>query len=432
MTIGLTSKFVRAHGIDVSVTNSQSLMWVMKLIYEFWGFCLHGENDLTTAQGFASSGINMPSGFQSGSLLTSGNSGYTVNSESIFYDSSADFTSGSIVDKHLVTWKAESTSNDDGIYKIVKIISSQSIQVNTDHGATPYSGSLIPLFTTRSSINYRIVDFESTVVSASYSSGSYMILNMSGAALVNSGSTSPQLKIAFSDNSGLDDIALSWSPSGSWNGSSFSDEVAVTNADWCNGSTGTGHISLWGASDYLICHYKGSWTSSACMFHVEIPERIYPQSVDPNPVIVMMYSNASISVTNASSGYGGGWYAHYPPNNEKLQLVTLTKSPHGDYFPSNVYTGNTIQGVTNGRYNNSFYNPVLNKFLISDVLYSHESLNRFSMGRLRSRRWRIIASNIVPRYTRLGTNGEYIYVGNSVLLPWDNAVLPYDLFRSGD
>ena len=65
-------------------------------------------------------------------------------------------------------------------------------------------------------------------------------------------------------------------------------------------------------------------------------------------------------------------------------------------------------------------------------MFAHDALNTFVMGRLRARRWRVMASGLVPRYTRLGTNGEYNYAGNSVLLPWDNAVLPYDLLRSGD
>lgn len=433
MTTSLTSKFIRAHNVNVSVSNSGSLVWMMKLIYEFWGFCLHGENNLTGAMGFATSGINMPSGFQSGSLLATGSTGYTVAGESLFYDSNADFTSGSFVDKHLVTWKSGSTSNDDSIYKIIKIVSSQSIQVDTNNGATPYSGSLIPLFTDRSSINYRIIDFESTVNNVAYSSGSYMILNLSGASLINSGQTTPQVKIAFNDAAGFDDVAISWSPSGSWTGSSFTDEVTATSADWCNGSAGTGHISLWGASDYLICHYRGDWCTNACLFHVEVPERIYTQNIDPNPVVVMMYNISSFGIGSTTISYGGGWYVHYPPTNEKLQLVTLAKSPHGDYFPQTVYpTSYNLQSTTNGRYNNSFYNPVQNQFIVSDVLFSHEALNKYAIGRLRARRWRVMAANLVPRYTRLGTNGEYIYVGGSVLLPWDNAILPYDLLRSGD
>lgn len=430
----LTPKYLRAHAID-STTPTQSLVWFMKVLYEFWGYCYNTpESHDIGALGFPVGGIDMPAGFESGSLLHTGSSGYTVLGESIFRDDIADFTSGSLAGKHLVTWKSGSTINDDGIYKIKRIFGSSSMLVDTNHGATPYTGSLTPLFTDRSSILYRIVDFNDTATNISMLSGSSLVLEISGASTVNSGQIDPHFRVKFTEDAG-DNIEISWSPSGSWNGSGFgSDEVVANDRDWSdNVTTGEGFLTLICASDFMVTHWKGVWNDEGSGFHFEIPKRLYPQQNDPNPIAASIWGNDEISPDPASTNYGdAAWYMHTPP----LDTIDIWKPLAIPYWGQTYATslggsGTALKTLIPGRRNGMGHNPITDKFYVSDVILSFiNSTEFYSLSRVRMRRFRL-TSNLTPDFSRLGTNGEWIKLNDGILWPWDNAILPYGLLLSG-
>ena len=102
----------------------------------------------------------------SSSLMTVGTDGYT-NATTIFradgytdfFATSAPFTSN-MVGKQIVTWKSASDSSEDSIYNIIAFKDPSNIVINVNNGGTPSSAAdgYRPSVTTRSSINYRVID----------------------------------------------------------------------------------------------------------------------------------------------------------------------------------------------------------------------------------------------------------------------------------
>jgi hypothetical protein len=437
MTLTLTPKFVRAHAVNTPISGSKALPSFLKVFYEFWGFCMHGTSNLNTPGGFAN--VNMPAGFVSGTMMT-GTNGFTFVGEQFFHCPTIDFTSGNnaVVNHKLVTWIEGSTSTDDSIYQITQVINSSTIRVNTFTGATPYSASLVPYFSTRSGINFRIIDFPTLLNATTFASGNSMTINLSGAVLVNSGQVTPQVKMALTTTTLTGDtMAISWSPSGSWNGSSFTDEVPVTARQWTNAATlGIGNYSIIAADDFVLAHFVPRGTTgwdtvgNGSGFHVEVPQRLYPQNNDPNPVAGMIWGRTAINTTQTTENYGGGWWMHLPilPQGQFNLWTTLVRSPVSDYFPGasnrQFGTAGNFGSFGTGRHNMIFFNPFQSKFFVSDVLLANlGTFNQFSLGRVRLRRFKA-TSLIPPSYQRLGASGEWIHVSNGVIWPWDNAVIP--------
>ena len=437
MTLTLVPKIARA--LDVSsISGTKSLPYFFKLFYEFWGFCVNGTSDLQIPGGFPVSGVNMPSGFTTGSMLMSGTGGFTFAGEQFFHCSTIDFTSGgnAVVGHKLVAWVPGSESNDDGIYTILQVVNSSTLRVNTLQGATPYSASLVPYFDTRTGINFRITDITTLVNSLTFVSGHSLVINLSGSTLVNAGQAVAQAKLAMGGT--VTTFAMTWSPSGSWNGSSFTDETPVFSRAWTNSSNnGVGNFTFIAASDFVIGHFvpRGTtgWSSvgQGSGFHVEIPQRLYPQGVDPNPIAGMIWGTTYINTTQTTENYGGGWKMHTPvlPSTGTFgQYTTLVRSPVSEYFPgaASRQFGTTGQmgAFFSGRWNGIFFNPYLSKFYVSDVLLANlGTLGQYSLSRARIRRFRV-TSQVPPQYTRMGSSGEWLHVINGVIWPWDNAVLP--------
>lgn len=442
----LTSKFVKAHYVNTSISTQNSLRWLHKLLYEFWGFCVNGSNDLLMPGGLAPvSGVLFTGQWQSGSavLLASGTDGQTYVDEPFFTASSVNWTSGSMNNKWLVMWKSGSSSTDDSIYPITQIINSSTIRVDTNTGGSPHSASLRPTFTSRSNINFRVVDFSAATSLSGFTADSDgLVLQLNGAYLVNSGQIAPQVRtrVRTSVGSNLPNVGLTLSSSGSWTPASssgyFIDGTAEISANtdlngWCNGSTGTGYITLIGAHDYLLCHMRGTWQTAGSGFHIEVPQRLYPAQNDPNPIVVMNYGVASHYTTDATQNYGGGFFAFHPPTNETRRWRTMIRSLTGDYFNANQYPSNTPNNVTNGRYNEMFFNVQRNKFFMFELACGRgEQVGQFSALRFKLRRVRWLAK-IMPINQRFGDFGEWIHTTSGIAWPWDNSILPYNLLARG-
>lgn len=428
----LNTKFVRAHRIPAT---SFGFAWFFKLMYEFWGFCVNGGTSLTAHGGFALlSGVNMPAGFQNGVtssiLLTSGSDGFTADGMP-FFNTVGQVFSASYVGKHIVCWKSGSTSTDDSVYEITQWINSASIRVNVLQGGTPYTGSLHPAFVARSSINYRVINFANVVTLPGYTTSSNMVMQFNGAPEVNPQQSLSQAQLRFVQSYGSSgrNVGITMSPSGSWTSSSFTDPstevLATTNTNgWFNGTDNPAYITLIGSQDFLLCHYKGNQTFGSG-FHIEIPQRLYPQPLDPNPITVMNFGSVPMTTTDSTQIYGGGFYAINHPDNTTYKTLTLARSIFSD-------AGTEWGGVSAGRNNGAVFNSYQNKFLFSDgVLALPSTPGQFSIARFRLRRVRFMAP-IVPQFQRIGNNGEWIHMMNGIMWPWDNALLPYNLLLGGN
>jgi hypothetical protein len=447
MSNELTSKFIKAHFVTSNITPTPAIRWLHKLMYEFWGFCVNGSDDLLVPGGFApSASILFPPTWESGSavLLASGSDGSTTLGGDIFTAPSINWTSGSMVGKWLVTWKSGSTSTDDSIYPITQIISSSSIRVDTNIGGTPYSETLQPAFTARPSINFRVVDFAASIgLSGFTANDDGLVFQLNAAPLVNSNQlpTQCRTRIRTSVGANLPHVGLTLSPSGTWTPASssgnFLDSTFEINgpATWGTGGSGNGYISLMGAQDYLICHFKGlnAWNTNASGFHLEVPKRVLPESIDPNPVIAMNFANQGLTITSNTQNYGGGFVSVNPKTQFSLPLRSMIKPTVSDYFYITMYASTSVpNNYTSGRFNETFYNAYLRKIMIHEIAFSSVSQNFFSLLFLRLRRAKYVHKVLAsPNLVRIGDYGEWITMQNGILWPWDGSILPYNLNRAG-
>lgn len=430
----LTSKFVRAHFVSPTLSTTVANRWVFKLVYEFWGFCVNGGDSLTVPGGFASSGsvnplsgaVIFPAGFESGStvLLASGSDGMT-DAGMPFFNVTNPIFSSSYVGKHLVTWKSGSTSTDDSVYEITQWLNSSSIRVKVYQGGTPYSSSLHPAFDQRTQVKYRVIDFNAAANLSGYTNNDGLVLQFNGAGLVNTGQLNSQCRLRHTTAPGL---GITASPSGSWTpiSGTFTDPSVESTGTWS--FVGPGYISLWGAQDYIIVHAKGNASALPMWYHIEIPARLYPQQMDPN-VITWLHAQATPEHTN----YEGQMRMLSPTDGATRSWSMLVRSQVGANWHITMFPAPyAIRTLTNGRWNNVWFNPFTNKFVLVDSVLALTNVSQqFCLARVRVRRVRFTAL-IIPKMQRLGDHGEWLFTEHGILWPWDNAVLPYNLFLGGN
>ena len=472
----LNAKFVRAHVVPPVAQNAPagSMGWILRLIYEFWGFCLHGSNDLRVPGSMASSQvtgsyISMPTGFQSGStvLLASGSDGTTTAGMPYFTVTGSTPFSASYVGKWLTMWQSGSTSTDDSVYPIVGWINSSSIVIDPQAGGTVDAGSTsgsVPKLTTRNSINYRVVDYYAASGLA-YTAGQYFVIQFNDAAQVNPGQASSQAKIA-SYNSTFSELRIQLSPSGSWDGTHFISEsyaeiVPETGlgptyggwsvADWFHGNaTGPGFITLIGGTGFLMCQIGGPWMydggfpgSAGSFFHIEVPTRLYPQANDPNPICAINVG-AMRGVLVSNIGYGAGHRFFPSPYDATLRRwPCLVKSITGSGWNGSTFLANfPNSGATLGKGVTSrwslFENSRISKFVMADGILSMATVpgqasaaGQFSLARARLRSVRFTAGTY-PLCIRVGDGVDrWIHAGGGIMWPWDHAyVADRPLFMS--
>jgi hypothetical protein len=445
----MSSKFIRGLyfnfvGVPLA-TNSAANLVTLKLIYEFWGFCSNGGNSLTLPGGFATiSGslapnyLSMPAGFESGSttLLASGSDGSTSLGSPIFTAPSVNWTSGSYTGKFLVTWRSGSTSTDDSVYLITQILNTSSILVDPTTGGTPYApANNLPSFTTRTGINYRVIDLVAAGNLGWTTPGSYMILQFNG-SYVNVGQANSQCMMksysGFTNNGGT--VGFTLSASGSWNGTAFTDSTQVqmpdcanSTADWFYNQNNYGDNYFVLSSDpaSLLMLVAGTtvnpYSGVSSFFHIEVPARLFPYNVDPNPICSTNNAQTSFQQSQIpsglgfASGMGSGWLLHDPFDlvNYVRHLV-LAKNIAGESssFANNQHT---ITVVTD-------YNVNSNKQILLDMILAHnQSRTEFTMGRVQLRRAMLTA--VPMSNVKFGSNGEWISMTGGWLWPWDNSTL---------
>lgn len=456
-----TVKFVRSHQATITAgVNGGTLYW-MKLLYEFWGFCVNGTNDLLAPGGFATiSGSNAPNylrmapRFESGSavLIASGSDGVTAYGSQVFTAPSINWTSGTMAGRWLVTWKSASASTDDGIYPIMRVLNSSSIVVDTTAAGTPMSASKNELrFTGRSSVNFRVVDFAAAHNLSGYAVNDYMIMQFNGSA-INAGQANSQAQIRLATGNGtITQGNISVSASGSWSGSAFSDlspeltpdgstpgdgGAGYATYDWFNGTNGTNYFSLWGDQGGVIAHSGGSLSTLPSYFHIEIPTRLFSAEKDPNPICFMNVGKQGVTTINfgptQSEHFSAGWMIHNPFDNSTIRRYhALIRSIGGHAITNDELYTSDMGYVSTPRYQQAFYNTRTRKFVIQDVILAHRTTTTsFTMGRCQLR-LAAMATGPYQAMTKLGSRGEWISIAQGVLWPWDNSQCPRTLFVAG-
>jgi hypothetical protein len=440
-------------------TPTQSSRFFEKLLYEFWGFCVNGGTSLTQPGGLVA--VSYPANFQSGStvLLAQGNDGTTSFGTDVFSSPSTNFlnvNSGSLIGKYLVTWVPGSDSTDDSVYFIKSVEDATHIRVDINSGGTRRLGNH-SCFWDRNNVKWRVVDLiASTKLSGSWNA-SYMVLNMVSAPSINPGQLVPQLQVMHLTESGGDyqgsegGIGLVISPSGSWNGSTFTDptpqltgSVSYYTGFGTPGSVTNGQVNytLIGAGDFIIAHVKGfpggtQANLAGTGFHVEVPKRLYPQANDPNPIAWLLWDNQTPSQV-ASTYYDG--FRMVCRDGQVRRWTVLVRSPMGtgnraDYTGNAYGTGQWQQfSVPAWRFTNIGYDQDDDQFLASDGVLSLSLSSQFSAGRARLRKVKFSSAEL-PTGARLGDpileNRGWVHMINGILLPWDNSSQPERPWRFG-
>jgi hypothetical protein len=276
------AKFVR--GLiypNATLTNSsgRGIFWRFKWMYEFWGFCINGTSDPLTPGGFATpNGIIMPTNFTGGtSLLAYGTdgshpavAGNLFSGDCLFTAQSSTPFNTSMVGKALVIWKPGSTSSEDSIYNITRVISPNQILININTGGIPDPTTKHPSMTARNNVCYRVVDMEigSNAATVSSNFGSSLVFNFDAASInPGQGNTSgiSQIQLtSFHDNSnntftnpGFASLSVSFGGSGSWAGNSFS-ITSATNTTPITITT-SGNHGFSAGQTVVIYGVNGNW-----------------------------------------------------------------------------------------------------------------------------------------------------------------------------
>lgn len=432
---GLRSSFVD------ELTATQGARFFMKLLYEFWGFCVNGTNDLRTPGGLASvSGANFPSGFTTGSsVIASGSDGVTSFGTDVFQTITGDFINlhsqltGSsetgLVGKYLVTWKPGSTSTDDSVYRIKTLTDVSSIRVEVITGGTTRLGAKA-FFQDRSEILWRVVDIGDAAALSGWTSGMGLTLQFEQAPTVNAGQATPQVHVALETESSLSRLRLTVSPSGSWNGTTFTDYSGSLIVPWTVTTSGESLFYLIGGKECLIAQSTGvddAWNANPVGFHVEVPKRLLTAQHDPNPVALMVWHSGSAATQ--LTAYNN--FSMVGPGSRFERWNTLVRAPFGDITNTTITpnSGGLWHDLNAGdRFGRVHFNPYANTYLSTDAVLYNVASGSFCFGRCRLRRIRFTANNLKVGQ-RLGE--EWIHAGNGILWPWDNSDQPFGILHEG-
>lgn len=409
----------------------------------------------TTFTGCAGGSGTMSTGnnVTSNSLMTIGSDGYT-NATTIFrqdgytdfFATSAPFTAN-MIGKQLVMWKSGSNSSEDSIYNIIGYRDPSNIIINVNNGGTPAAAvdGYKSTVTTRSSINYRVIDIGVAGAATGIADGSHMIFQVDPTG-INSGQAIAQLQlIVANSNQRLD---YNMSPNGSWTGTAFGSDASgtrqpnlatagISQQHQNTTSVGTMTITMMGDKDFMIGYGKDSNHGSSAGFHWhwEIPERLYTQAQDINPFAVQMNGYNTISQlqfqsVSATSGYGGGFvmrcfdgvYRNWRTTVKALIGDGDSNLMFGNFNTFSRPPGNTLSDFRAGA--NQWTGTLVNS---SGFLTLPGVAGQYSLARVRLRRVRF-ANSFMKTFTRFSANSDWMLITQGVAVPWDKTVMPLTLF----
>lgn len=399
----------------------------------------------TSGLGTMSTGGNVTSS----SLLSIGSDGYT-NATTIFradgytdfYSTTGNFISN-MVGKQLVAWKSGSNTSEDGIYNIIAFKSPNNIVININNGGTPsgQADGYRPTVTTRSSINYRIVDIGAAGATTGIADGNFVIFQLDPTG-VNTGQANSQIQLLLAASNLRFDGRMS--PNGSWTGTAFGVDASgaiapnnVSSTSFYNGATSNGFMSIFlvGDKSFLIGHSRDQTNNhgSGYHFHFEIPERLYSATADPNPLVMSLngyHASANQQFVTAGTTYGyGGGFTMRCNDGVYRNYRGLAKATTGD--------GNAaFSGLASaaGIFGTSLTDlrvaitPVYGSVMSSQATLGLPGVaGQFSYVRCRLKTVRY-ANNTLTRFTRFDSGGDFLLLTNGLAVVWDKTVLPLTIF----
>lgn len=427
-------------------TEQHRMRIALKLVYEFWGFCINSPDSVTEPGAMLNK--SFPSGFESGSnLIDTGQDGVTqFDTPGVFFSNSITWTEEDHVGRYVVIWKPGEESPDDSIYRILRVININSVQIDRYGGGGTIQLGNKPTFSDRSGLYFRIVDIDRIGTIGGWSDGQGMILTFSGSSEVNTGQANSQVRLFF-DSVSNRRFRLQVSPSGSWNGSTFSDGSSIITPDDQYTGTGEGESAFFylaGSKDHLILYMQYD-TETPSGFHIEVPRRLYPEENDPNPIMFMTWGQRDVSWENDNSSapqddtYGSSMFmvSHDGTTERYLPAARHPHSSITEFYTASDRTLWDNEGTNDAfeqpnasgdtqRYHEFEQNKGDQLVLSGDVVYYQEASTRFSFGRARARKVRVCHGNS-PKGIRHGR--QWVHVLNGVLLPWDNAFIPFGSFN---
>lgn len=206
-------------------------------------------------------------------------------------------------------------------------------------------------------------------------------------------------------------------------------------------TAGQNSITMIADKTFFICHIREQdifQTNGHSSWHMEIPQRLYPQGQDLHPIAFMGETiNTGIIYTSSSTlSYGGGFVmrSHSSDTTTFRNYRTLVKAMQGDgLMMQNGSNINPSQGVF-GQNLSDFrlgFNTVAGTIPISDGILCLPSVsNQFAFARARLRTVKFTGTH-VPKHHRIGLNGEFIQMQNGICWPWDNTIIPVQLLLFG-
>lgn len=442
INVATTAGFPTTGTIYVTTTQGiQTVTYTGVNATQFTG-CAGGSGTMSTGGNVTSS-----------SLMAIGSDGYTNTSTTFrmdgyndFFSTNGNFTS-TMVGKQIVIWKAGSNSSEDSIYNIIAYKNPNNIVVNVNNGGTPSLAvdGYRAMFTSRSSINYRVIDVGAAGATTGVADGNFMVFQLDATG-TNPGQANPQLQlITASSNTRID---YNMSPNGSWTGSAFGADAsgvrqpnsasANTTSNLQNTtSSGTLTITMIADKDFMIGYGDDSshGSSNGFHWHWEIPERLYSQSQDPNPFAVQIngYNNPSSQnqfVSNATTyGYGGGFVMRCSDGVYR-NYRTSVKALIGDGGTNLFFAimdiprvpGSSLVDFRPGA--NSYTGTLLNT---SAFLSLPGVAGQYSLCRVRLKRVRF-ANNFMKLFTRFTATSDWMLLHQGIAVPWDKTVMPITIF----
>lgn len=338
-----------------------------------------------------------------------------------------------------------SSSTDDSIYRILAVPSNTQLILAPYSGGTPDISTLKPNLTSRSNLNYKVIDLIAAS-QLSVASGNYFVGTMLGPSNINSGQSNSQFQFLLRGSANaFGQLGMVGSPNASWNGvsafvsaggasSTITERLTATaNSFSGTGSGVIGAVSMWADQDFFISHIRStnSNTTTGWYFFVTTPLRLYTQTQDPNPMSILVGANALTTLnSNSPDSLATSFYMVGTDGVVRAHRL-MTKNFQGDV--NKAGTGITI-GV------NWSLGPNLPAFVnfqersgqiaFGDALMVSDAAGQYYLNRCKLRPVQFTGGS-TPLYHLVGANGEYIHVGNGILLPWDGAVLPYNVLMLG-
>lgn len=398
-----------------------------------------GDGKLCVPGGMPITPVSAPAGFFEGTtvVLATGTDGVTSDLGINFTSLSANFNS-TMIGKHITIWShTDVDSTDNSIYRIVNVFSPTQIAIYPFSGGTKDITTLKNNLTSRSALNYRVLDFVAATQMA-VANGNYFVGTLTDGYTVNTGQANSQFQFFVRGSSTpFGTMGMVGSPGGTWTGSAFTGSTITeallthTNSTFTGTTSGAiGNVTFIGDKTFLLGHIRSTnANSTGVYFYVIIPKRIYTQAQDPNPFTMMVGSNnlLSTSVTESHSTK----FAMVGADGTARACQLMTKNLAAD-------------GATNSSPSNSLpftIGPNLSSLLVqqsvagkvfySDAIISHvATVNQFSLARAKLNNISFTGSSM-PVFHLVGDNGEFIHVGNGLLWPWDGSIMPYNLLPLG-